>query len=191
MAIPVGIKIGMSVAKAAFSFIQTSAAGKAAQEAANARQKMLNHQAAQARQNAGQERAASQRAAINERRKGNLISSRAQAVAAASGGGTGGSVENILGDIGEEGEFRALNELFIGEDRARNLEMQADMKVYEGQEEARAGKVARNMARSRAFTNLASDGVSMYEKYGAQISDTSTSSYDSRTGITWNGPRLK
>lgn len=139
------------------------AAGRAEQQAANARAQALEHQAAQARQAAGQERAASQRDAIEERRRARLIKSRALAVAAGSGGGAGDpTIENILGDIGEEGEFRALNELFIGEERARDLETQAALKVFESDQERRAGETARRLSRARAgaqvFTGAATVG---------------------------------
>lgn len=151
--------VGGTVLQAAGSI----AAGRAEQQAANARARALEHQAAQARQTAGQERAASQRDAIEERRRARLIKSRALAVAAGSGAGAGDpTVENILGDIGEEGEFRALNELFIGEERARGLETQADLKIFEGQQERRAGEVARRLSRARAgaqvFTGAATVG---------------------------------
>ena len=155
MAINVAIKIGLAIASAAMTAMQTSAAGKA-------QQKVLNHQAAQARQAAGQERASSQRAAAEQKRRGRLVSSRALALSAASGGGTGGNVETILGDIGAEGEFRALNELFIGEERARNLETQSDVKVFEGKEAVRAAK-------SKATLGVLNSGISMYAKYGSGI----------------------
>lgn len=144
------LKGAFTLASTAFQAVSTlqagkadQAAGRAAQQAALARQQSLEHQARQARQNAGQERAASQRSAAEQRRQGRFLSSKALARAAASGAGTGGNVENILGELGAEGEFRALNELFIGEERARGLELQAASLVFEGNQEARAGEVAR------------------------------------------------
>ena len=173
---PATIGIAFTVASTAFKAISTlqagraqQAAGRAAQQAALARQQALEHQARQARQNAGQERAASQRAAVEQRRQGRFLSSKALARAAASGAGTGGNVENILGDIGAEGEFRALNELFIGEERARGLEFQADLKVFEGNQEARAGEIARragkdarNRSRFDAFGQVLAGGASAF-----------------------------
>ena len=120
------------------------AAGRAEARAAESRAQGLEHQAAQGRQAAGQERATAQRAAAEKRRQGRLLSSRALAVASASGAGAGDpTVENILGDIGAEGEFRALSELFIGEERALGLENQADLRIFEGAQERRGGQVAR------------------------------------------------
>ena len=78
--------------------------------------------------------------ASEQRRQGRLLSSRALAVAAASGAGAGDpTVENIIGDIGAEGEFRALSEMFIGEERARGLEMEADLRIFEAGQERIAG----------------------------------------------------
>ena len=173
MPIPQAIKIGISLASTAMQAMQTSAAGKAEQQAANARATALNYQAAQARQAAGQERAAGQRNAMEQRRQARLVSSRALARAAASGGGTGGTVETILGDIGAEGEFRALNELFIGEERARGREMQADARTFEAGDERRAGAIARGAANRKAGMGLLSSGVSMYEKYGGKDNNVS------------------
>ena len=129
----------------------TLGAGTAAGRAGKARQLALNTEAAQARQNAGQERAAGQRGAAVERRRARLLSSRALARAAASGAGAfDPTVEVLLGDIGAEGEFRALTELFTGEERARSLETQAAFKVFEGGQERRAGDIARRISRFTA-----------------------------------------
>lgn len=147
-------------AATAMQAANTLAAGRAEQAAARARQQALEHQAAQARQAAGQERAASQRGAFEQRRQGRLLSSRALARAAASGAGAGDpTVENILGDIGAEGEFRALTELFMGEERALNLETQADLKIFEGLQERRAGDVARRASRGVAFQQVLGGGA--------------------------------
>ncbi len=149
--------IALTVASSLLQARNTLAVGRAEQAAGEARQQVLEHQAAQARQSAGQERAASQRDAIEQRRRARLISSRALAVAAASGAGAGDpTIENILGEIGAEGEFRALNELFLGEERARDLELQAALRVFEGAQERRAGDIARRLSRGVAFQQVLS-----------------------------------
>ncbi len=140
----------------------TIQAGKAAQQAANARAQALEHQAKQAEQAAGQERAASQRASSEQRRQARLVESRALAVAAGSGAGAGDpTVENILGEIGAEGEFRALSELFIGEERARGLETQAGVNVFEAAEQRTAGAVALSASRGKAFGQLLVGGAKL------------------------------
>ena len=157
------IKTVASVAAGAIKARNTLAAGKAEQQAANARKAALDHQAAQARQQAGQERASSQRASFEKRRQAKLLESKGLARAAASGAGAGDpTVENILGDIGAEGEFRALSELFTGEERARGLETQADLRNFEGRQEARAGAVARSASRGTAFSQVFAGGVKAF-----------------------------
>lgn len=82
---------------------------------------------------AGQERAASQRRAREERRQTQLMQSRAQAVSAASGGGAvDPTVVDIIGDIEEDGEYRALNTLWEGEERAGNLMTGAKQRRKQG-----------------------------------------------------------
>ncbi len=125
-------------------------------QAARARQQALDHQAEQARQKAGQERATSQREAFEQRRKARILESKALALAAASGAGAGDpTVENILGDIGAEGEFRALSELFVGEERARGLETRADLLNFEG----RSGRSA---SRGTAFSQVFAGATSAF-----------------------------
>jgi len=108
---------------------------------------------------AGQERASSQRAAQEERRQGKLRSSRALAVAAASGGGTGGTVENIISDLDAETAFRANTALFQGESKARFLESQAIANRFGGQQAKRASRIA-------AFGTIFSGTGSLFGKYG-------------------------
>lgn len=152
-----GAEIGLVVG-AASTAVQASgtlSAGRAEQQAAAARAQALEHQAAQARQQAGQERASSQRSASEKRRLGKLLASRALAVAAASGAGAGDpTVELIVGDIGAEGEFRALSAQFEGEERARGLETQADLKIFESEQERRAGAAALSASRGTAFAEV-------------------------------------
>lgn len=168
---PVTIAVVLGVGATLVQASGTLAAGRAEQEAANARAQGLEHQAAQGRQVAGQERATAQRAAIEQRRQGRFLASRALAVAAASGAGAGDpTVENILGGIGAEGEFRALSELFIGEERARGLETQADLRIFESEQERRAGKAARRASRGTAFAQILGGGATAFSASGQGLS---------------------
>lgn len=163
------ISVGMSVVGGAMQASQTRAAGAAEQQAALGRQQALEHQAAQARINAGQEKAVAQRRSLEERKRGELIASRAQAVGAASGVG-GESLERVFGDIGAEEEYRATLALYEGDVAARSLKLQAETKVFEGQQEARAGEVASRLAKQKATGQLVGGllkgGKTLYTKYG-------------------------
>src|SRR3990167_9093005 len=98
-------------------------AGEAQNRAAQYQAQLRNAQAAAMEQGAGQERAAAQRGAIEQQRQGRLVGSRAQAIAAASGGGAlDPSIVNLMGDLGSEADFPAAPALYTGEDRARSLE---------------------------------------------------------------------
>lgn len=70
--------------------------------------------------------AAGQREALEQKRQANLAMSRAQAVAAASGGGAADpTVINVIGDIAAEGEYSARVADYTGRERARNTRLQA------------------------------------------------------------------
>ena len=104
------------------------AAGEAAANAANYRAQLANTEAQAMDIRAGQERASAQRAALDERRRANLIGSRAKLLAAASGGAVDSpDIEGIMGAIGNEGEYRALTALYQGEERGRGLETGANI----------------------------------------------------------------
>lgn len=135
--------------------------------AANANAKF---QAAQLERNASNARATSQRSAAEETRKAGILNSNVLAGAAASGGGTDGSVQNIMGDIAGEGEYRSLTRLYDGEEQARGMEGQASAQIA-------SGKNAQNSSYLSAAGTIASSvgsamggmggggGGSMFSKY--------------------------
>lgn len=156
------IATAVSIVSTVLTVTNTLSAGKAEQQAANSRAAALEHQAKQTEQAAGQERAASQRASSEQRRQARLVESQAIARAAASGAGVADpTVENILGEIGQEGEFRALSELFIGEERARGLETQAAGNVFEAAQQRTAGAVALSSSRTKAFAQGLAGGTNL------------------------------
>jgi hypothetical protein len=74
------------------------------------------------------ERAKAQRQAFDQRRQADLMSSRAQAVSAASGAGAGAdapSIVKIMSDIAGQGELNAQTAMWNGEEQARGLELGA------------------------------------------------------------------
>lgn len=115
-------------------------------------------------QQAGQERAASQRVAAEERRKGRLAQSRALALAAASGGGASDpTVTNILSGIEGESEYNALSAMYEGEERARTLETNASItKKY--------GKDTKSAYQLQAASTVLKGGGSLMGRYGGSFS---------------------
>lgn len=148
----------------------------------DADRRMANYEAAQLRSHASDSVAASQRVALEERRKARLLNSRAQAIAAASGGGASDpTVTKIMGDIEAQGEYNALTALYNGESQANYLRNEARGRQM-------AGKAAQAASRMNAFSTVLSGAASLYDKYGdggpskpsTTVDDTSFSSLDKK-----------
>ena len=190
-----GIEIALVVAAVAGTAMQVNAqkmAGKEAKRAADARAAALDHQAKQARQIAGQEVAASQRAAFAEKKKGEAVLSRLQAVSAASGAGAGDpTVVTLGGDIGEEAEFRQMAALYGGQSKAEQLENMARLKQFEGMESVRAGAAARRNANAAAFATgvqgFAKIGMSAYSSFSTPASSLGEGTILSRSTTSSGG----
>lgn len=114
----------------------------------------------QANINAGQVQAAAQRTAITDDRRTALLASRAQAVAAASGGGaTDPTVTDIMGRIAGEGAYRSQLALYEGADSARSLLLKGQLAAAEGRQAQRAGY-------ANAFGTVLKGGATFLDKYG-------------------------
>lgn len=148
-------------------------AGEFQAQSAAYQSQLGNAQALQMEQQAGQERAVAQRAMLEERRRGRLVGSRAQAISAASGGGAlDPSIVNILGDIDAETELRALTALYQGEERARGAEYGAVLdraggagSVYAGNVAKQAGNASANRSYMQAGGELFKGGGSLLERF--------------------------
>jgi hypothetical protein len=101
------------------------AGGLAARDAAK-------FEAGQLERRATEERAAAQRTATERRRETDLVISRATAVGAASGAGTGPSFWDLIGDTAARGEYQAQGETYLGEARVRALQDKASARRFEG-----------------------------------------------------------
>lgn len=142
-----------TLAGSAVSAVGTIAAGNAA--AADA-----EFQAKQLKAKGREEFAASQRAAEEKRKETGLALSRSQALSAASGAGTGGSVLESEMDIAGRGELLALDELYRGESAKRGRFDQAKAV-------RRSGKAAQQGALfSAGGTILSGIGSAYGKRYG-------------------------
>ena len=148
-ALPTALKVGGTLLSARGTYER----GKTANEAAK-------FQAAQMEQLSGQQIAASQRHAADESRSARYLQSRALALAAASGAGTGGSAQDIIANIAKEGAYRSALALYEGNEAARQSRLRAAAARYSGAAAARAG-------RTGAFTTLLAGGSSLFNKYWA------------------------
>lgn len=126
-------------------------------------------EAAQMREAGGQAVAASQRSAFEVQRQTDLVTSRALAVAAASGGGASDpTVVSIIARDAAQGAYQKAVALYQGQDRARYLDLEAAGREYSGRAELRnslmvggaqaAGGVA-SILRSQAR------GASLYDRF--------------------------
>jgi hypothetical protein len=152
---PVIAMVAMA-ASAAVSAAGTIAAG-------NAQRATLDNQAAQMNQQAGQERAVAQRNAYAQQKNTEYALSRAQAVAAASGGGADDpTVGKVESDIAGQGEYNSLTALYSGEEKARGLEYGAQNKLLEGESAHDSGVIGG----VTTLLSSAAKGASMYSNYG-------------------------
>lgn len=155
-----------SMLSTVYQFSAQRSAGRAQERVAAYQATLAGRRAEAMEQEAGQSRAAAQRAAMEERRLGRIVRSRA----AAAMGASGTAVEtDILGDIDTEAELRALTSLYRGEETARGLEYGAVLERAGGEGERHAGQVERRLADRRAVTTLAGGAgqvASLYAKYG-------------------------
>jgi hypothetical protein len=126
--------------------------------------------AKQLRQKAGQAQAGSQREAYNIDRESQYIASSALAAAAASGGGASDpTVMNLIARNAGEFAYRKSVALYKGDDEARSLNLQADVKQYEGEMARVAGKKAADAQMMKGFSSIlsgSSKNASLLQRFG-------------------------
>jgi hypothetical protein len=127
-------------------------------------------QADQLRQNANTAQAASQRQAFDIDRQTQFITSRALAVAAASGGGASDpSVVRLIARDAGEGAYQRSLALYGGNDRARLDLESADARLYEGKTTERNSLEVGAAGYARGATNLLRSqarGASLLQRFG-------------------------
>lgn len=115
-----------------------SAVGKA--KAGISAKRAAYKEAAQLDARAKTTRASATRDAIEQRRQAQLLESRALAVAAAGGGGASDqNVTKTISDIAGEGEYRALTDMYNGNESALGDEAQAEATRSAGRQAKTAG----------------------------------------------------
>lgn len=93
-------------------------------------------QAGQLHQQANASQATAERDAYGIQRQTDMVTSRALAVAAASGGGASDpTVVNIIARDAAQGAYQKAAALYQGQDRARYLNTQASAQIYQGKAE--------------------------------------------------------
>lgn len=127
----------------------------------------LQFQAQQATVNAGQAVAASQQTSADIARQGALIQSRAQALAAASGGGAvDPTVVTLMSRNAGEIALRRNIALYQGEEQARTLMETAKARNYDASLAVDGGNTKAQAYENAATTSLLKGAGSMFAKYG-------------------------
>ena len=135
-----------------------SAVGTIAQGNAIAAEK--DFEAKQRRIKAKEERASSQREVMQKDREVKQLMSRQRSIAGASGMGvTDPTVEDLSGDLFQEGEYHKGMLKYQGEERARGQRAAADAAEFEGQN-------AKRLAKFKAFGTILKGVGSLADKYG-------------------------
>lgn len=132
-------------------------------------QRAASYQSQQLRTEAGQDEASAERQSFLVGRQTQLVTSRALAVAAASGGGASDpTVVNMIARDAGQGAYQQAVALYQGQDRARLLMAQAAAKDYQGKEEAAnsdlvgAGQAVGGVA---SILRSQARGASLYDRF--------------------------
>jgi hypothetical protein len=128
--------------------------GQAAEAAGRSKADALRATADAATVRAGQERGMAQRTAEEQDRQTARLMGKQRAIAAASGGGTGGSAAEIVAKTAGEGKFQSDLELWKGEEKGRGLEHQAEIDRLSADEAERQGKMARKTSYMTAGSRI-------------------------------------
>lgn len=114
--------------------------------------------------------AAGQRQALEEKRKADLLVSRAKAIAASSGGGVSDpTIVNLLARTKGEGVYRASVALYEGEAKARQLRFQAAAARLSGSEavvEGLSSQMGHTLAATGDILRGGAKVYSLYARYG-------------------------
>lgn len=137
--------------------------GKAAVESAERRQQAAEFDAAQLAINAGQAKAAAQRAAYFKGLEGQRLVSAIQARAGA--GGSDPTVLNIIGQAMAQKSYNVQSTLYGGDEKARTFRMQAAGKRHDAALAVRDAKASKRGYQFAALGALVEGGSSLYSKY--------------------------
>lgn len=163
-----------SVAGTALQYQGYQQAAEAARVAGRRANVAAQFEAEQLEQQAGQVFAASQRNAMEEKRRADLLASRALALAAASGGGVSDpTVVNVIAGLKSEGSYRAAVALYRGQDEARKLRTGASARRFEGAVAEEGGILEGAGYETMAASSLLQGASSLFSRYGGGGGDTS------------------
>ena len=150
---------GMKIADGAITRSSTRAEADATERAAAV-------EAAGLRERAKEERGAAAFSARERRAAADKVIGKQVALAAASGGGTGGTILDIIGETAERGEMQAQAEIYGGESRARGLEDKAALGTWQAGTRARSLRQKGDAAFTGSIFEGTAKGIDSVYKYG-------------------------
>lgn len=153
----------------------------AARKAGKAGQQAKEYEATQYEKQAVQSVASGQRDMLAERRRKELVVSRAQALAAFSGGGASDpTVVNLIADLEGEGAYREAVALYRGEEEGKKLREAARLARVEGDVIKKGGQ-----AQAKAYTaqGVAAVGQGVSSLYSKYSQSTTNKQLASGTGV--------
>lgn len=160
-------------------------AAKNERQAADDRQHAAGVEAAHMDQQAGLSIASAQRQMLEERKNARLLESRALAVAAASGAGASDTtVMNVISRIAAEGSYRSSIALYEGKERARQLNVGADIRREGGDLQADYGRQAAKAHEISSIGTLFQGAGSLYARYGMTRTSAASGPSSSLSGGT-------
>ena len=127
---------------------------------------LRNEQAVDIERQAVEVKAIAQRQAIDEQEKAELLISRAQAVAAASGGSaTDQTVLDVMSDIEGEGAYRAAMAMYQGEREAETLRQEAKYTRAGGEISRQESNARARAYEMEAVGTIAQGATTFYDRY--------------------------
>lgn len=173
-----GATVAMAVASSVLQAYGMYQQGQAADAAGQQAQLNANAEAKQMEANAKAEAASAQRKMIEERKQGDLVKSRAQALTAASGGGSlDPSIIDVMGDLEADIDYNVKSAKFEGDTAASDLNYGAKVRRQSGEVARSAGKLQKRSATIGAAGSVLKSGFdigtsdsfqTLSEKYGWQ-----------------------
>jgi len=158
--------MGLDIAGTAMKTVGQLAQGDATVAAARRDQAYAAYQAAQLRQNAEQQIAASQRNAEADKMRLDYALSSAVAHAAAGGGtSTDPGVVSILSRVEAQGAYQIASDLYSGKEAARGMRSQATATEYGASLNMSDAQSARSAKQFGAATTLLKGAAGIYDKY--------------------------
>lgn len=133
---------------------------------ADATERAAAVEAAGLRERAKEERGAAAMAARERRVAADKVIGKQVALAASSGGGTGGTILDIIGETAERGELQAQAEMYGGESRARGLEDKASLGTWQAGTRARSLRQKGDAAFTGSIFEGTAKGIDSVYKYG-------------------------